>query len=55
MTFEEWKDVARDVLKEVGEKLGCLMKGRAGEKIFEGVDAGVEVGKQSLEDFEGVM
>ncbi|KAH6865916.1 nonribosomal peptide synthetase 6 [Alternaria rosae] len=45
VTFEEWKDVARGVLKE----------GRAREKIFDGGDVIVEEGKQSLEDFEGVM
>ncbi|KAI4620847.1 NRPS [Alternaria metachromatica] len=55
VTFEEWKDVARGVLKEVGEALECLMKGKAGEKIFDGGDALVEESKPSLEDFEGVM
>ncbi|CAG5139628.1 uncharacterized protein ALTATR162_LOCUS529 [Alternaria atra] len=58
VTFAEWIDVAKGVLEEVGEALGCLTKSRAGEKIFEGGDAGAvnaETGEQSLMDFEGVM
>ncbi|RYN51425.1 Nonribosomal peptide synthetase 4 [Alternaria tenuissima] len=51
VTFAEWIDVAKGVLKEVGEALECLTKSRATEKIFEGQDSG----EQSLADFEGVM
>jgi amino acid adenylation domain-containing protein len=53
VTFEEWLGVGKEVLKEVGEALGMLMSGRAGERIFG--DKVVEAPKQSLEDFEGVM
>jgi amino acid adenylation domain-containing protein len=53
VTFEEWLGVGKEVLKEVGEALGMLMSGRAGERIF--ADEVVEAPKQSLEDFEGVM
>nr|QEE04404.1 nonribosomal peptide synthase 6 [Alternaria oxytropis] len=41
VTFAEWIDVAKEVLKEVGEALECLTKGKAGEKIFQGEDVGV--------------
>lgn len=56
VTFEEWIGEAENVLKEVGEALGSLMKGKVEEKIFtdEIVEAG-EGKQQSLEDFEGVM
>ncbi|KAF1845025.1 nonribosomal peptide synthetase 6 [Cucurbitaria berberidis CBS 394.84] len=57
VTFEEWIPVAEEVLKEVGEALGRLMGGKAGERIFDdaGDAGGAEPKKQSLEDFEGVM
>ncbi|KNG49863.1 nonribosomal peptide synthetase 6 [Stemphylium lycopersici] len=50
VTFEEWIGVAEGVLKEVGEALGCLMKERAGERIFGGES--VQVGKEDLAAFE---
>jgi amino acid adenylation domain-containing protein len=58
VTFEEWIPVAEEVLKEVGEVLGQLMEGKAGEVIFD--DAGAGAAKPAptttaLEDFEGVM
>jgi hypothetical protein len=59
VTFEEWIPIAEEVLKEVGEALGQLMEGKAGELIFD--DAGAGAAKPApttttaLEDFEGVM
>lgn len=58
VTFEEWIPVAEEVLKEVGEALGSLMGGKAGDKIFDDVVEASEVAgvkEQILEDFEGVM
>jgi len=53
VTFEEWIGVAEEVLKEVGEALGTLMSGKAGERIFGGEVE--DVPETRLEDFEGVM
>jgi acyl carrier protein len=52
VTFEEWIGVAEDVLREFGEALTMLMSANASKKIFQD---GVEVQKQGLEAFEGVM
>jgi hypothetical protein len=49
VTFEGWKGVAEEVVREVGDALGCLMGSKAAEKVF-----GSER-KRKLEDFEGVM
>jgi acyl carrier protein len=49
VTFEEWKGVAEEVVREVGDALGCLMGSKAAEKVFGGER------KRKLEDFEGIM
>jgi amino acid adenylation domain-containing protein len=56
VTFEEWKGVAGEVLREVEEALGMLMKGGVDERIFGGGELNnVGEGKKALEAFEGVM
>ncbi|KAF1941350.1 nonribosomal peptide synthetase 6 [Clathrospora elynae] len=62
VTFEEWIGVAKEVLKEVGEALGCLMKDKVGKRIIstdedmsQDASGGVGDNEQSLEEFVGVI